>query len=98
MNHLYHKGVKLTRECMSCMGRGQLKAGYLDHLQFSVNAEVPSKPIDVDILIIMCTECDGNGIVMHHDTWMKFRMYNSCDVVYQVEKFVEEHLKPEYDQ
>lgn len=93
-NHIYHCGVKLTRECMSCMGRGQLKS--VDMPQLSFNAHFDSLCGEYSYIIIMCNSCEGNGVVMNHDVWMKFKVDNNPFVVHEVEQFVTEHLKPEY--
>lgn len=96
-NHIYFKGEQLTKVCSSCQGRGQLKAADYIPLQVKPNELTFNSNATVGVIIIMCEECDGLGRIMHYDKYMEIKMNNSPNVVWELEKFVNEHMKPEYE-
>ena len=96
-NHIFHSGIKLTRECMPCMGMGQLRMNsYKSYMMLPDAEEVTTKPVNIDVMIVMCPKCEGNGMIIDHDTWMNFKQTNSPDVVYFAEQFINDEMKPEY--
>ncbi len=61
--------------CEMCHGVGQLRAHELDHTQFSymMDKEAVSKPVDIDIIIIMCSDCNSIGRIVDMNKWNEFR-------------------------
>ena len=95
-DHVYHGGIKLTTECMHCMGRGQLQSyGFQETVTFPIEP-LSYKVNTINRVIIMCEDCEGRGIVMNHEVWMKFKMVNTPDVVFLAEQFLNVHMKPDY--
>ena len=96
-NHIYHSHIKLTVNCKSCNGMGQLKIADFPKLVKIPSCDiVPLEVNNITTLIVMCDECVGHGIVLDDKLWSNFKTISNPDVVFLAEQFIEEHLKPGY--